>query len=129
VDGNVYVAGGLTKLSGASGNHFFRLQISGNNPLTGSGKNFPHGKENPALLRLGLDKATAKPTVFIFFQEGIFNPAKTLKFFTMLTFIIPGWNNGLLFRMEVRYSFHSWQGLPSRWELLLLFFLLVQAGR
>ncbi len=32
VDGNIYVAGGVSGLSAASGNHFFRLNITGSNP-------------------------------------------------------------------------------------------------
>ena len=68
VDGNVYVAGGLTKLSGASGNHFFRLQISGNDPLNWTWEALPPWNGKPRAFAVGVGQSNGETNCFYLFS-------------------------------------------------------------
>jgi SSS family transporter len=68
VDGNVYVAGGLTKLSAASGNHFFRLQMSGNNPLNWTWEALPPWEGKPRAFAVGVGQSNGEANCFYLFS-------------------------------------------------------------
>jgi solute:Na+ symporter, SSS family len=68
VDGNVYVAGGLTKLSGASGNHFLRLQMSGNNPLDWTWEALPPWEGKPRAFAVGVGQSNGETNCFYLFS-------------------------------------------------------------
>jgi SSS family transporter len=68
VDGNVYVAGGLTELSGASGNHFFRLQMSGNNPLDWTWETLPPWEGKPRAFAVGVGQSNGETNCFYLFS-------------------------------------------------------------
>jgi solute:Na+ symporter, SSS family len=68
VDGSVYVAGGLSELSGASGNHFFRLQMSGNNPLDWTWEALPPWEGEPRAFAVGVGQSNGETNCFYLFS-------------------------------------------------------------
>jgi SSS family solute:Na+ symporter len=74
VDGSVYVAGGITKLSGASGNHFFRLQMSGNDPLNWIWEALPPWKGKPRAFAVGVGQSNGETNCFYLFSGRNIQP-------------------------------------------------------
>jgi SSS family transporter len=74
VDGSVYVAGGITKLSGASGNHFFRLQMSGNDPLNWTWEALPPWKGKPRAFAVGVGQSNGETNCFYLFSGRNIQP-------------------------------------------------------
>ncbi|TNF45135.1 MAG: sodium:solute symporter [Bacteroidetes bacterium] len=68
IDANVYVAGGLSELSGASGNHFFRLQMSGNNPLDWTWEALPPWQGKSRAFALGVGQSNGLTNCFYLFS-------------------------------------------------------------
>jgi solute:Na+ symporter, SSS family len=68
VDANVYVAGGLSELSGASGNHFFRLQMSGSDPLKWTWEELPAWEGEPRAFAVGIGQSNGLTNCFYLFS-------------------------------------------------------------
>lgn len=68
VDANIYVAGGLSELSGASGNHFFRLQMSGSDPLKWTWKELPAWQGEPRAFAVGVGQSNGLTNCFYLFS-------------------------------------------------------------
>jgi SSS family solute:Na+ symporter len=76
VDGNLYVAGGLTELTGSSGNHFFRLQMSGNNPLDWTWKALPPLQGKPRAFAVGVGQSNGEINCFYLFSGRNIQPGQ-----------------------------------------------------
>lgn len=74
VDGNIYVAGGLTKLSGASGNHFFQLQMSGNNPMDWTWEALPPWQGKSRAFAVGVGQSNGETNCFYLFSGRNIQP-------------------------------------------------------
>jgi solute:Na+ symporter, SSS family len=68
VDANVYVAGGLSELSGVSGNHFFRLQMSGSDPLKWTWEELPAWEGEPRAFAVGVGQSNGLTNCFYLFS-------------------------------------------------------------
>ena len=68
VDGNVYVAGGFSRLSGAAGMHFFRLSITGNDPELWTWEALPPWKGNPRAFAVGVGQSNGETNCFYLFS-------------------------------------------------------------
>lgn len=68
VDGSVYVAGGLTELSGASGNHFFRLKMSSNDPSNWTWEALPPWEGKPRAFAVGVGQSNGETNCFYLFS-------------------------------------------------------------
>jgi SSS family transporter len=76
VDGNVYVAGGLTKLSGASGNYFFRLQMLGNDPLNWAWEELQSWEGKPRAFAVGVGQSNGETNCFYLFSGRDVQPGQ-----------------------------------------------------
>lgn len=76
VDGNVYVSGGLTKLSGASGNYFFRLQMSGNDPLNWEWEELQSWEGKPRAFAIGVGQSNGETNCFYLFSGRNVQPGQ-----------------------------------------------------
>lgn len=68
VDGNVYVAGGQSELSGASGRHFFRLHITGSNPTEWKWETLPPWEGKPRAFAVGVGQSNGETNCFYIFS-------------------------------------------------------------
>ncbi|MFW5754769.1 MAG: hypothetical protein ACOCV9_08190, partial [Marinilabiliaceae bacterium] len=68
VDGNVYVAGGLSELSGASGKHFFRLTMAGSNPQFWTWEEIPPWNGKPRAFAIGVGQSNGETNCFYLFS-------------------------------------------------------------
>ncbi|MFW6246130.1 MAG: hypothetical protein ACOC13_01640, partial [Tangfeifania sp.] len=68
VDENVYVAGGLSELSGASGNHFFRLTMVGSNPQFWIWEEIPPWEGEPRAFAVGVGQSNGETNCFYLFS-------------------------------------------------------------
>ena len=68
VDGNVFVAGGLSEISGASGNHFFRLLMAGSNPQFWTWETLPPWNGKPRAFAVGVGQSNGETNCFYLFS-------------------------------------------------------------
>ncbi len=68
VDGYVYVAGGLSELSGASGKHFFRLTMTGSNPQFWIWEELPSWEGKPRAFAVGVGQSDGETNCFYLFS-------------------------------------------------------------
>jgi solute:Na+ symporter, SSS family len=76
VDGNVYVAGGLSELSGASGKHFFRLTMAGSNPQFWTWEEIPPWEGEPRAFAVGVGQSNGETNCFYLFSGRNIQPGK-----------------------------------------------------
>ncbi|MFW5830658.1 MAG: hypothetical protein ACOCVA_00315, partial [Prolixibacteraceae bacterium] len=74
VDGNVYVAGGLSELSGASGKHFFRLTMAGSNPQFWTWEEIPPWEGEPRAFAVGVGQSNGETNCFYLFSGRNIQP-------------------------------------------------------
>jgi solute:Na+ symporter, SSS family len=74
VDGNVYIAGGLTELSGASGNHFFRLNTTSSNPDGWKWEALPTWEGKPRAFAVGAGQSNGEINCFYLFSGRNIQP-------------------------------------------------------
>ncbi len=68
VDGSVYVAGGLSEPTSASGKHFFRLQLTGGNPLDWTWETLPPWEGKPRAFAVGVGQSNGLTNCFYLFS-------------------------------------------------------------
>ncbi len=68
IDGSVYVAGGLSELNAASGKHFFRLQMSGGNPIDWVWEELPSWEGKPRAFAVGVGQSNGLTNCFYLFS-------------------------------------------------------------
>lgn len=68
LDGYIYVAGGLSELSGASGKYFFRLDLSGSNPADWKWEELPPWEGKSRAFALGVGQSNGETNCFYLFS-------------------------------------------------------------
>jgi cyclically-permuted mutarotase family protein len=68
IDGNVYVAGGLSELAGTSGKYFFRLQMSGSDPLKWTWEELPAWEGEPRAFAVAAGQSNGLTNCFYLFS-------------------------------------------------------------
>ncbi|RIH64970.1 sodium:solute symporter [Mariniphaga sediminis] len=68
VDGYIYVAGGVSSPGGASGLHFFRLQVTGENPTEWGWEELPAWDGAPRAFAVGVGQSNGETNCFYLFS-------------------------------------------------------------
>jgi SSS family solute:Na+ symporter len=76
VDGNIYVAGGLSELSGESGTHFFRLDLSGSNPADWNWEALSPWDGKPRAFAVGAGQSNGESDCFYLFSGRNVRPGQ-----------------------------------------------------
>jgi SSS family transporter len=76
VDGNLYVAGGLTELTGASENYFFRLNITGSNPTNWKWEVLSPWEGKPRVFAVGVGQSNGETNCFYLFSGRNIRPGQ-----------------------------------------------------
>ena len=76
VDGNIYVAGGVSGLSGASGKHFFRLNMTGSNPGGWKWEALPPWEGESRAFAVGAGQSNGEINCFFLFSGRNVQPGK-----------------------------------------------------
>jgi solute:Na+ symporter, SSS family len=79
VDGFIYIAGGISENGGASGNHFFRMQISGNAPSGWQWEALPPWDGPPRAFAVGIGQSNGAHNCFYLFSGRTVEPGKEIK--------------------------------------------------
>lgn len=74
VDGNVFVAGGLSELSGSSGKHFFRLNATGSNPADWTWETLPPWEGKPRAFAVSVGQSNGETNCFYLFSGRNIQP-------------------------------------------------------
>jgi SSS family transporter len=74
VDENVYVAGGLSELSGSSGKHFFRLNATSSNPADWTWEALPPWEGKPRAFAVGVGQSNGETNCFYLFSGRNIQP-------------------------------------------------------
>jgi len=97
VDGNVYVAGGLSDLSGSSGNHFFRMNITGSNPSNWKWEALPPWEGKPRAFAVGVGQSNGETNCFYLFSGRNVQPGSD---------------------PEILYDAHVYNPYLNRWSVI-----------
>src|SRR5690554_562525 len=76
VDGYLYVAGGLSEMAGPSGNHFYRLNLSGSNPDAWKWEALSPWKGKPRAFSVGAGQSNGETNCFYLFSGRNIQPGQ-----------------------------------------------------
>uniref|UniRef100_UPI00356A2C71 hypothetical protein n=1 Tax=Mariniphaga sediminis TaxID=1628158 RepID=UPI00356A2C71 len=79
VDGYIYVAGGVSSPGGASGLHFFRLQVTGENPTEWGWEELPAWDGAPRAFAVGVGQSNGETNCFYLFSGRNVQPGTNPK--------------------------------------------------